>query len=39
MRFFPVIIIASLLMVGACSTVEGIGEDLSGAARRVGDML
>ncbi|MDG1456556.1 MAG: entericidin EcnA/B family protein [Pseudoprimorskyibacter sp.] len=39
MRFFPVILIASLLAIGACSTIEGVGEDLSGAARRVGDMF
>lgn len=34
MRIF-VILSCAMLLLGGCSTVEGIGEDLSGAARTV----
>ena len=39
MRIHPVVILAVLVLLAACSTVEGVGEDLSGAARRVRDLL
>ncbi len=35
----PVLILVLLGTLSACGTVEGIGRDISGASRRVSDML
>jgi predicted small secreted protein len=36
---FRVLLIGALLALAGCNTVEGVGEDLSGGARAVGDMI
>lgn len=34
----PVLLLA-LMVVTGCNTIEGVGQDISGGARRVGDMM
>lgn len=31
--------LAALVALAGCNTVEGVGRDISGAARKVGDMM
>ena len=35
----PILILITLLALAGCNTIAGVGEDVSGGARKVQDML
>ncbi|MFV0491957.1 MAG: hypothetical protein ACK5M4_09070 [Pseudorhodobacter sp.] len=38
-RLFSPLLLLLLLAVTGCNTIEGVGADISGGARRVGDLM
>ncbi len=39
MKRLPLILTLALLALAGCNTVEGVGEDISGGARTVGNLI